>query len=68
MFRTRAGRFLRGRVQVIPAVEARLGDEASAIHLDLKLEDWASAELKSIAVDYYQQRHSVESCLGQQRG
>ena len=45
VFRTWAGRFQRGRAQeVIRAVEARL---------DLKLEGWASAELKGVAADFY---------------
>ena len=44
----------RGRVQeVIRAVEAPLGDEATATELDLRLNDWASAELKSVAADFY---------------
>ena len=35
------------------AVEARPGDEATVTELDLKFENWASAELKSVAADYY---------------
>ena len=39
VFRTWAGRFQRGRVQeVIRAVEARLGDEATVTELDLRLD------------------------------
>ena len=54
VFRTRAGRFQRGRVQeIIRSVEARLGDEATVTELDLRLEEWASAELKSVAADFY---------------
>ena len=54
MFRTWAGRFQRGRVEeVIHAVEARPGDEFTVTKLDLKLEDYASAELKSVAADFY---------------
>ena len=47
-------RFQRGRVQeVIRVVEARPGDEATVTELDLRLDDWASAELKSVAADFY---------------
>ena len=54
VFRTWAGRFQRGRVQeIIRAVEARPGDEATVTELDLRLDDWASAELKSVAADFY---------------
>ena len=54
VFRAWAGRFQRGRVQdIITAVEARPGDEATVAELDLRLEDWASAELKSVAADFY---------------
>ena len=42
----------------IRAVEARLGDEASVTELDLELEEWASAKLKSVAADFY---HSLSS-------
>ena len=50
VFRIWAGRFQRGRVQeVIRAVETRPGDEATVTELDLRLDDWASAELKSVA-------------------
>ena len=53
VFRTWAGRFQRGRVQeIIRSVQARPGDEATLTELDLRLEDWASAELKSIAADF----------------
>ena len=48
------GRFQRGRVQeFIRSVEARLLDEATVTELDLRLEEWASAELKSVAADFY---------------
>ena len=54
VFRTWAGRFQRGRVQeIIRAVEGRPGDEATVTELDLRLDDWASAELKSVAADFY---------------
>ena len=54
MFRTWAGRFQRGRVQeIIRSVEARLGDEATVAEWDLRLEEWASAALKSVAADLY---------------
>ena len=54
MFRAWANRFQRGRVQeVIRAVEARPGDNATVTELDPKLEDWASAELKSVAADFH---------------
>ena len=46
--------FNRGRVQeIIRSVEARPGDEATVAELDIRLEDWASAELKSVAADFY---------------
>ena len=52
--RTWAGRFQRRRVQeIIRAVEARPGDEATVTALDLRLDDWASVELKSVAADFY---------------
>ena len=54
VFRTWAGRFQRRRVQeIIRAVEARPGDEATVTELDLRLDDWASAELKCVAADFY---------------
>ena len=54
VFRTWAGRFQRGRVQeIIRAVEARPGDEATVTELDLRLDDWASAELKGVAADFF---------------
>ena len=54
VFRTWAGRCQRGRVQEsIRAMEARPGDEATVTELDLRLDDWASAELKSVAADFY---------------
>ena len=53
VFRTWAGRFQRGRVQeIIRSVEARPGDEATVAEVDLRLEEWASAELKSVAADF----------------
>ena len=60
VFRTWAGRFQRGREQeVIRAVDARPGDAATVTELDLKLEDWTSAELKSVAADFY---HALILC------
>ena len=54
VFRTWARRFQRGRVQeIIRSVEARPGDEAIVTELDFRLEEWASAELKSVAADFY---------------
>ena len=54
VFRTWAERFQRGRVQeIIRSVEARPGDEATVAELDVRLEDWASAELKSVTADFY---------------
>ena len=38
--------------EIIRAVEARPGDEANVTELDLRLDDWASAELKSVAADF----------------
>ena len=53
VFRTWAGRLQRGRVQeIIRSVEARPGEEATVAELDLRLEDWASSELKSVAADF----------------
>ena len=52
--RTWAGRFQRGRVQEITiSAEARPGDEAFVAELGLRLEERASAELKSVAADFY---------------
>ena len=52
--RTWAVRFQRGRVQEINrSVEARPGDEATVTELDLRLVEWANAELKSVAADFY---------------
>ena len=63
VFRTWAGRFQRGRVQgIIRSVEARPGDEATVAELDLRLEDWASAELKSVAAYFY--RALILFCKG----
>ena len=54
MFRISAVRFQRGRVQeVFRAVEARPGDEATVTDVDLRLDDWGSAELQSAAADFY---------------
>ena len=54
---------VRKRVQeVIRVEEARPGDEATETELDLKLEDWASAELKSVAADFY--RALILFCKG----
>ena len=54
VFRTWVRRFQRGRVyEIIRSVEARLGDEATVTELDLRLDDWASAELKSVAAEFY---------------
>ena len=39
--------------EIIRSVEARPGDEATVAEFDLRLEDWASAELKSVAADFY---------------
>ena len=54
MFRTWAGRFQRGQVQeIIRSVEARPGDKAIVPESDLRLDEWASAELKSVAADVH---------------
>ena len=60
--------------EIIRSVEARLRDEATVTELDLRLEDWASAELKSVAADFYHElidslvsRKSVENCPYPQR-
>ena len=39
--------------EIIRSAEARPGDEATVAELDLRLEEWASAELKSVAADFY---------------
>ena len=39
--------------EIIRSGEARPGDEATLAELDLRFEDWASAELKSVAADFY---------------
>ena len=39
--------------EIVRSVEARPGDEAAVAELDLRLEEWASAELKSVAGDFY---------------
>ena len=48
--------------EIIRAVEARPGDEATVTELDLRLDDWASAELKSVAADFY--RALILFCKG----
>ena len=54
LFRTWVGRFQRGRVQeIIRAVEARPGYEAIVTELDLRLDDWASVEFKSVTADFH---------------
>ena len=75
VFRTWAGRFQRGRVQaVIRAAEARSGEEAAVTELDVKLEDWDSAELRGVAADFFHavilvyKKSGAEGCLVQQRG
>ena len=53
VFRTWAGRFQRGRVQeIIRAVEARPGEEASVTELAEKLVDWDTGELRGVAADF----------------
>ena len=39
--------------KIMRAVEARPGDEATVTEVDLRLDDWASVELKSVAADFY---------------
>ena len=39
--------------EIIRSVEARPGDKATVAELDLRLKEWASAELKSFAADFY---------------
>ena len=74
VFRTWAGRLQRGQVhEIIRSVEARPGDKATVPESDLRLDEWASAELKSVAADVHHahsllQRESVENCPDQQRG
>ena len=54
---------VRKRVQeVIRVEEARPGDEATETGLDLKLEHWASAVLKSVTVDFH--RALILFCKG----
>ena len=52
--------------------EARPGDEGTVTELDLRLDDCASAELKSVAADFYHALilfyKKIEKCLDQQRG
>ena len=38
--------------EIIRSVEARPGDEATVTELDLRLDEWASAELKSVAAHF----------------
>ena len=38
--------------EIIRSVEARPGNEVIVAELDLRLEEWASAELKSVAADF----------------
>ena len=45
VFRTSAGRFQRR--------QARPGDDATVTELDLRLDDWASVELRSVAADIW---------------
>ena len=60
VFRTWAGRFQRGRVQeIIRSVEARPGDEATVAELDIRLEDWGSAELNSVAAGLLSRTESL---------
>ena len=61
--------------KVIRAVEARSGEEAAVAELDMKLEDWASAGLTSVAADFYHalilfcKRKALKvGCLDHQRG
>ena len=54
VFRTWAGRFQRGECKkILRSVDARPGDEATVAELDLRLEEWASAESKSVAADFH---------------
>ena len=39
--------------EIIRSVKARPGDEATFAELDIRPEDWWSAELKSVAADFY---------------
>ena len=50
VFRTWTGRFQRGVQEIIRSVEVRPG--TTVAELDIRLEDWRSAELKSVAVDF----------------
>ena len=75
VFRTWAGRFQRGRVQeIIRSVGARPGEKATVTEMDLRLDEWASAELKSVAADFYHalilfcKGKAFENCPDQQRG
>ena len=57
------------RVQeVIRAVEARPGDEATATELDLRLDDWASAELKSVALILFYKWTALKIVLTNKEG
>ena len=47
VFRTRAGRFQRGRVQeIIRSMEAPPGDEATVAELDIRLGDWRDCRVE----------------------
>ena len=39
--------------KIIRSVEARPGDGVTVAGLDIRLEDWEGAELKSVAADLY---------------
>ena len=39
--------------EIVRSVEARPGDDAAVTELDLRLDEWASAELKSVAGDFH---------------
>ena len=39
--------------EIIRSMEARPGDEGTVTELDNRLDEWASAELKSVAADFY---------------
>ena len=70
-----AGRFQRGWVlEIIRFVEPQFGDEATVTELDLRLDEWASAELKSVAADFchalilFCKGKVLKNYLDQQRG
>ena len=64
VFRTVSTRTMQ---EIIRSVEARLGDdEATVTELDHRFEEWASAELKSVAADFC---HAlILFCKGKQGG